>query len=740
MKNLRALNLKTVILRKLLKKEQAKNLAEMISDENPLDLQSRNELYLLDASSDRSSLTELNTIMHGEVETYLELATFYGNCAAWQEAIDVLSRLDVTEHDKGSDYPMLYYYLGYYYAQMGEGQKSMLYYQQASQMPNEYVFPYRMESLDVLRHAIERNPQDAHAHYYIGNQLFDHQPRKAMQHWEKSRDIDDSFYIVHRNLGIAYENVETDYNKAILSYEKALDLEKDPRLLYELDILYEKAQTPLSKRLALFEKNQQITVKRVDALARQVLVYMQAFKYDQAIDLLQKYHFYRWEGGEQVRRYYVDVHLLRGLKYLSSQDYEKALQDFKVAYEYPENLEEGRPEENERFAQIFYYIGLAYDKLDDENQARNFYQKAADERIHNSPYLYYKSRAFGKLREPDSARAFANVLAGFSEAESQIDFFAKFGEKRSVRMQQADQHYLKGLAALARGRVNGAREAFKQALTLHPYHYWSEAQLSQLLEIWVYEGDLSQAPKRTTNDYPLSDQQNEQNWKKYEPMSDEFEGTLLDTEKWWPNNPTWKGRQPAFFYSGNVEVKDGKLHLYMRKNEVPEMPKEEGYHTYTSAAVKSKTTVKYGYFEVKAKPMNSAGSSSFWFYDQADDEWTEIDVYEIGGNSTGFENKYNMNAHVFRTPEEVRHWSVPAKWTAPSKFADDYHVFGLEWDEEKLKWYVDGVLVYWIENTHWHQPLTLNFDSETMPNWFGLPMDNDLPSVYKVEYVRAWKK
>ncbi|MBA7699614.1 hypothetical protein ES703_108312 [subsurface metagenome] len=34
----------------------------------------------------------------------------------------------------------------------------------------------------------------------------------------------------------------------------------------------------------------------------------------------------------------------------------------------------------------------------------------------------------------------------------------------------------------------------------------------------------------------------------------------------------------------------------------------------------------------------------------------------------------------------------------------------------------------------------MNFDSETMPKWFGLPKDSDLPSTYSIEYVRAWKK
>jgi hypothetical protein len=32
------------------------------------------------------------------------------------------------------------------------------------------------------------------------------------------------------------------------------------------------------------------------------------------------------------------------------------------------------------------------------------------------------------------------------------------------------------------------------------------------------------------------------------------------------------------------------------------------------------------------------------------------------------------------------------------------------------------------------------FDSETMPKWFGMPDDDDLPSTYSVEYVRAWKR
>jgi hypothetical protein len=40
----------------------------------------------------------------------------------------------------------------------------------------------------------------------------------------------------------------------------------------------------------------------------------------------------------------------------------------------------------------------------------------------------------------------------------------------------------------------------------------------------------------------------------------------------------------------------------------------------------------------------------------------------------------------------------------------------------------------------WHSPLYLTFDSETMPEWFGMPDDKDLPSTFTIDYVRAWKR
>ncbi len=259
-------------------------------------------------------------------------------------------------------------------------------------------------------------------------------------------------------------------------------------------------------------------------------------------------------------------------------------------------------------------------------------------------------------------------------------------------------------------------------------------------KIWNRTGPLGETPKHITDAYPLSDQQNKGGWVKFEPMSDEFEGKELDLNKWHVGMEWWKGRQPALFSDKNVTVSDGKLHLTMRKEKLPEKFEKLGYHDYTSAALHTKARSGYGYYEVKAKPMNSAGSSSFWFHKGDTPGWqTEIDVFEIGGKAKGFERKYNMTLHVFRTPQEKKHWSVGGVWVAPWRLADDYHVYGLDWEKDQIRFYVDGVLVRSVENTHWHQPLYLIFDSETMPKWFGMPDDKDLPSTFSVEYVRAWK-
>ena len=230
-------------------------------------------------------------------------------------------------------------------------------------------------------------------------------------------------------------------------------------------------------------------------------------------------------------------------------------------------------------------------------------------------------------------------------------------------------------------------------------------------------------------------------WKLIEELSDEFNDDHLDTAKWLPYNPGWQGRKPAYFSKDNVKVGDGMLTLIARTEELNGLP--DGYHTFTTAAVQSKARVKYGYFEIRCRPMDSRCSSAFWFYAIDPDIWTEIDVFEICGRHPDkeWENKFFATTHVFKTPEEgENHWADNEVWISPFRLADEFITVGLEWNEKEIKWYVNGTIVRTRENSHWHQALTMNFDSETMPEWWGLPDPSDPAGYYRIDYIRSWEK
>jgi tetratricopeptide (TPR) repeat protein len=336
-----------------------------------------------------------------------------------------------------------------------------------------------MESLRVF-HMATYGREDASALYYLGNMLFDHQPDSAMKCWEKALSIKDGNPVLHRNLGIAYERVKQDYNKAIAHYERSVEMNPDPRVIYELDVMYEKSSADMKTREKLFRENRKAIHGRVDAVTRMLLVQIQSEDYDDAIKTLSENYFYRWEGGNAIRTYYEDAYLLRGLNAYQKGKTKAALEDFKAALEYPENLEEGRPEHDPRFIQTFYCIGMAEEKLGNKELAMKYYRKAANEDPERTEYIFYRSMAWAKLGEKAKAEADVRKLLEMAEQGPRRDFFAKFGERRSESMILADQQYYMGLASEASGETTEAADFFGQALEANPNHIWARTHLRGL--------------------------------------------------------------------------------------------------------------------------------------------------------------------------------------------------------------------------------------------------------------------
>ena len=272
---------------------------------------------------------------------------------------------------------------------------------------------------------------------------------------------------------------------------------------------------------------------------------------------------------------------------------------------------------------------------------------------------------------------------------------------------------------------------------------------------------IAQRGTMTSGVLPLSDPNNSGGWILNERFSDEFEGAELDRDKWIVQGEggryyTWRGRAPAQFAPHNVLVEDGMLKL--RSQWEPDFdfhPEPHNGFTYgeyegepmpvTAAAVISRDRFMHGYMEVRTRAADAAVTSAFW----AIGHQSEIDVYEQLGRPKRQgnirDNYYMFSIYDWRPPV-VRPNKV---WThtheLPFRVADEFHVYGCEWDDEVLRFYLDGELVREVtreevgERWTLTNPMELWFDKEIF-EWLGVPHEEELPADYEIDYVRVWQK
>ncbi len=481
--NVKALNLKSSILRRIGRLEDAKAVNALVSSIDPLDYWALNEFVEIQKAfandvAGRQLGMMLDKRLNKNEQLYLELATDYGSAGFYREAMDVLKRLPDSEN------PLISYYLAYYSHKLGDEAIASFFLVHASTQPPDYCFPFRLETTDVLNYAIEHQPQDANAYHYFGNLLFDHQPEVAIRLWESAVTVDPELAIAFRNLGVGYSHIQNDYSKAIKAYERAIELnKKDARLFYELDVMYEATNADIKKRLELLQKHKKTVHKRDDALVRLTALQVLAGDYDAAIKTLTTHHFNVWEGGGSIHGVFVDAHQLRGLQLLAGGQYQRALVDFQTATQYPDNLEVGRPSHDHRAGRHDYFLGRVYEQLDQPEKAQQRYKMAA---AHNSRdvYSFYRGLALEKVNEKEKALEIFDQLVELGSRQLQrdndVDFFAKFGEKDRQQQRAARAHFLIALGAYGKGDTERARAELAKARELDVNNPWVNYYANEL--------------------------------------------------------------------------------------------------------------------------------------------------------------------------------------------------------------------------------------------------------------------
>ncbi len=491
-RNPKAINTQAAILRKLNRLQEAAQLVEAAIAFDPLDGWALNERRLIESLQGNTAKAQqaedrLAELTRGDVQAFLELAADYMQLGMWPEAIEVLQLPAKVGMSAAVRYPMLHYYLAYLYQQQGNQEAAIEAFNEASRLPSDYCFPFRFEGIDVLQAALTCNPRDARAHYYLGNLLFEHQPERAMENWRKSRELDPTLAMVHRNLGWAQQRVRNDLPAAVACYEAALQCDQvEPRLLLELDLLYESSNADPERRLAALQANHDVVLRRQESLVREILVLVLAGEYETAIQYLESHFFHAQEGREELHDIFVDAHLLEGLQCMKRGDPAGALTHFEKASEYPENLSVGRPVKDPRAAQVAYYTAVAHDALEHAEVARGFFQQSVDsgKTVRTSSAQFYQALSLQRLgRSSEAQKILARLVETGQrrlEEDGSADFFAKFGEQETRRTSAANAHYLLGLGFLGQEKPREAEEQFRQAVKQNRSHVWAQYELSAL--------------------------------------------------------------------------------------------------------------------------------------------------------------------------------------------------------------------------------------------------------------------
>lgn len=240
-------------------------------------------------------------------------------------------------------------------------------------------------------------------------------------------------------------------------------------------------------------------------------------------------------------------------------------------------------------------------------------------------------------------------------------------------------------------------------------------------------------------------------------FSDEFnqpEDWPVDSSKWvieegghgWGNNEFqyYRNSKRNVFHDGN-----GNLVIKAIKETPENIPNcWYGPCEYTSARLKTmdKFEATYGRFEARIRiPRGQGIWPAFWMLGS--------DIQEVGWPACG---EIDIMENIGREPNIVHGTihgpgysganGIGGQITAKVPYADDFHVYAVEWSENRIEWFVDGELYKTITPADLPAGAKWVFDHDYFillnvavgGNWPGSPDETTVfPQEMLIDYVRV---
>lgn len=226
--------------------------------------------------------------------------------------------------------------------------------------------------------------------------------------------------------------------------------------------------------------------------------------------------------------------------------------------------------------------------------------------------------------------------------------------------------------------------------------------------------------------------------------SDEFNGNSLDTNTWNYEIGTgswgWGNNEQQYYTDRNIKVSNGTMKITAKREDY-------GGRKYTSSRIttKNKKNFKYGKIEARIKMPKFKGVwPAFWMLGANQDSvgWPkcgEIDIVEAIND----ENLVYGTLHWFHDPGNNNADSGSSVAVADRT---EYHVYGVEWTADKLRWYVDGKVYRTMDVSNdsfseVRKEYFVIFNMAIGGQWPGYDIDETaFPATMEVDWVRAYKK
>jgi tetratricopeptide (TPR) repeat protein len=326
---------------------------------------------------------KLDRMLADDRQYHIDLACFYMGAGLLEDALSALE-----DAARAWSYPMLGYLAAYLYNVLNRQKEADTWLAWATAGSPEYVFPSRLEEYLALMDAIERNPGDYKAKYYLGNFLYARQRfDEGVRLWREALHELTDFDILYRNLGLAAWQREKDLPKAVGLFERGMALNPDNQDLYlHLDELY-KVLGLTEKRQQLLEKIESLPNVREDVRKRSMLIRVDLGRYEEALHILQTEQFVPLEMDQSFHELYVRALMQRAGARMNTGKIEEAIADYRKALEFPANLGVGQPTTLAQ-AHIYYHLGLAYEQLGRFQEALQAWLNAAGEHHPHGDLMY----------------------------------------------------------------------------------------------------------------------------------------------------------------------------------------------------------------------------------------------------------------------------------------------------------------------------------------------------------------